>query len=110
MALAVGSPDYYGLLGVAPDAPSEEIKQAFRRKLRATHPRLNPGGSPDEFQRVQRAYEVLANPAERVRYDAVLGIGTGATRRNLYHRSYRRLLDTLVTALPSAGKSADAAA
>ena len=31
-------PDFYALLGVAPDADAREIARAYRRRLREVHP------------------------------------------------------------------------
>jgi molecular chaperone DnaJ len=56
--------DYYAALGVARDAPSEEIKKAFRRLARESHPDANPGDPSAEarFREVAEAYEVLSDP------------------------------------------------
>lgn len=59
--------DLYALLGVAPDASEEEIKRAYRRKARETHP--DAGGDENAFKEVTTAYEVLRNPQARENYD-----------------------------------------
>lgn len=63
--------DYYATLGVSRDAPAEEIKKAFRRLARETHPDANPGDPAAEarFREVAEAYEVLSDPERRRRYD-----------------------------------------
>ena len=63
--------DYYATLGVEPDASPDEIKKAFRRLARATHPDANPGDPTAEarFREVAEAYEVLSDPEKRARYD-----------------------------------------
>lgn len=63
--------DYYAALGVARDAPSEDIKRAFRRLARESHPDANPGDPAAEarFREVAEAYEVLSDPQRRAAYD-----------------------------------------
>lgn len=63
--------DYYSMLGVTKDASPEEIKKAFRRLARDTHPDANPGdpGAEARFREVAEAYEVLSDPEKRRRHD-----------------------------------------
>ena len=62
----------YAVLGVSPDASPDEIRGAYRRAARASHPDLHPGdaSAAERFKRVQVAYEVLGDPARRAAYDA----------------------------------------
>lgn len=46
---------WYEVLHVDPEAPREIIDAAYKAMLRKTHP--DAGGSEDEFNRVQKAYE-----------------------------------------------------
>ncbi|WP_313813582.1 J domain-containing protein [Glutamicibacter sp.] len=55
----MSSPSPYEILGVSPAASMEEIKVAYRKAARATHPDL--GGSEDAFKDVQRAYQMLSD-------------------------------------------------
>jgi DnaJ-class molecular chaperone len=63
--------DLYGELGLLPDATESEIRVAYRRHARTSHPDLNPG-SPDAVTRMKRlnvAARVLLDPAMRRAYD-----------------------------------------
>jgi hypothetical protein len=62
---AAASP--YEVLGVTPSASDEELRRAYRRLLRQTHPDV--GGSATEFNAVQVAWERVGNPDSRADYD-----------------------------------------
>ncbi|MEJ7615747.1 MAG: J domain-containing protein [Pyrinomonadaceae bacterium] len=64
--------DHYHILGVKPNASAADIKSAYRRLARASHPDVN-GGSPEaarEFALIALAYRTLSDAQERFAYDA----------------------------------------
>lgn len=62
--------DYYATLGVAKDAPADEVKRAYRKLARKYHPDVSK--EPDaeaRFKEVAEAYEALGDPEKRAAYD-----------------------------------------
>lgn len=71
----------YEVLGIAPTASGDELRRAYRRRLRETHP--DTGGSPARFHAVQAAWELIGDPASRTAYDRGARAGsvnTGSAR------------------------------
>mmetsp|Transcript_26721 Transcript_26721/g.50224 ORF Transcript_26721/g.50224 Transcript_26721/m.50224 type:complete len:385 (+) Transcript_26721:54-1208(+) len=69
-----GARPLYAVLGLAPDAPAEEVKQAYRRLALQHHPdKCQDSARLAEaealFARIAFAYEVLGDAQRRKRYD-----------------------------------------
>jgi hypothetical protein len=60
---------YYDVLGAPPTSSVDDLKRAYRRALRASHPDV--GGSAESFRMVQEAWAVLSDAARRSEYDRV---------------------------------------
>jgi molecular chaperone DnaJ len=63
--------DYYAILGIARTAKEADIKKAYRRLARKTHPDVNPGdkAAEERFKKIQEAYDVLSDGKKRAIYD-----------------------------------------
>src|SRR5678809_380679 len=62
--------DYYKILGVKSNASQAEIKSAYRKLARKSHPDLNPDSkAAREFALLSKAYHVLSDAQERAYYD-----------------------------------------
>jgi len=65
--------DYYRILGVKPNASQTEIKSAYRKLARKSHPDLNPNSEAGrQFALLSKAYHTLMDPQERAYYDEQL--------------------------------------
>jgi DnaJ domain/Nuclease-related domain len=62
------SANAYEVLGVAATASHDDLRRAYRRRLRQTHP--DTGGVAREFTAVQLAWEKVGTPAARALYDS----------------------------------------
>lgn len=59
--------NHYESLGVPKDADSETIRRAYRKRAQKSHP--DKGGSKEQFHAIQKAWDVLGDPARREKYD-----------------------------------------
>jgi curved DNA-binding protein CbpA len=87
--MPTGRANHYAVLGVPPTATQREIRAAFRRLARQTHPdrhverstASHPGTADDaatnerRFKRIARAYQVLGDAKRRMAYDERLTRG-----------------------------------
>jgi DnaJ family protein A protein 2 len=63
----VDNKEFYEILEVPQEASQEDIKKSYRKKVIRLHP--DKGGDPEDFKKLQAAYEILSNPEKREIYD-----------------------------------------
>ena len=111
--------DHYTTLGVPRNASADEIKKAYRKLVRETHPDKHPGdpAAEERFKQIAQANEILSDPEKRKQYDRFgsangrgpAGSGPGATTfdRITYKRKLHRTTiagkapDTAFAVMPS---------
>jgi len=97
----------YDLLGALPSDEAEDLRTAFRKAAKATHPDLNPD-NPDaalRFRELVRAYDILTDTEQRATYDQLLAIAlqppaTKATRT--YETMHKAASNTMAATIISA--------
>jgi excisionase family DNA binding protein len=69
--------DHYAVLELTSSATQDEIRTAYRRLARASHPDQNQTDATAErrFKQISKAYRILGDPARRQRYDERLTRG-----------------------------------
>ncbi len=73
---AIANDDWYAILGIKPDATSEEIKETYRERMKLIHPDTTdilggPIGNTSVYAgKLREAFELLMIPLRRAQYDA----------------------------------------
>jgi DnaJ-class molecular chaperone len=84
--------DLYAILGLARNATQDDIRKAYRKAAKETHPDLNPGKPEAEkrFKEINAAYDIIGDEDKRKRYDAGEIDETGAERQpeRRFYRDY----------------------
>ena len=83
--------DPYAALGLTKSATAADIKKAYRKLVRTSHPDLHPddAGAEARFKAVSAAYDLLKDPETRARFDAGEIDATGAERApRTYYRDH----------------------
>jgi DnaJ-class molecular chaperone len=75
-------PHYYGVLGIAANADTGQVKAAYRNLAKSCHPDTE-GGDTSRFCEIRQAYMVLADPMQRASYDARCAAARTRARRRL---------------------------
>lgn len=82
--------DYYGELGIGPDASDADIRTAWRKVAKRWHPDINRSPDAEEMmKRINVARDVLSDARRRAEYDATYrqqqSGGTGGTGQEDSH-------------------------
>ena len=74
--------DPYKVLGIAPGATDKQIRAAFLKLAKSSHPDLHPGDAKAEerFKAANAANDLLSDPARRARFDRGEIDGAGQER------------------------------
>ncbi len=82
--------DPYKVLGLKKDATEKQIKAAFHKVAKTSHPDLNPGDKKAEerFKAAANAHDILSDPGKRARFDRgeIDGGGQEAPPRGYYRQ------------------------
>jgi hypothetical protein len=97
--------DHYALLGVAPQAPADEVRKTYFNLARSLHPdRLAALGIADEshvahkvFAQLNTAFATLSDAKRRAEYDELLGRGGEAAMREEQERAEELALRVLAS-------------
>src|SRR5215813_10241731 len=85
----------YDLLGALPNDDAENLRAAFRRAVKGTHPDINPGepSAAIRFRQIVRANEILNDPEQRAAYDHLLDLArieqVSLSKQATAHRVYQ---------------------
>lgn len=86
------SDDPYDVLGVAKTASADEIKKAYRKIAKESHPDLHPGDAAAEarFKAAGTAFDLLKDPETRARFDRgeIDASGQERPRERPFYRDY----------------------
>lgn len=85
--------DPYKILGLRRNANAADIRAAYRKRSKETHPDIQGDGHGErEFHDVKTSYDVLITPARRAKFDATGTIDEDAVDNTMAH-VYQRMTE-----------------
>lgn len=91
LSLSCSTKNLYDILDVAKTASVEEIKRAYRKKARDTHPdkvKGDPVEASERFREVVNAFEILSDKASRERFDKTGKTGFASEQQQTQQNSW----------------------
>ncbi len=91
--------DHYKTLGISYGATDQEIKDAYRRLARESHPDILPDQSPkrafaeETIRKLNAAWETLSDPQRRLEYDRRIGNDSLHARRRVLIGALRNAVE-----------------
>lgn len=67
-------PNYYKILNVPRNATTQEIKDAFYKLAKVSHPDVSKNHNDETFKQISEAYQVLKSPETKKEYDTQLSM------------------------------------
>ncbi|KTC98825.1 molecular chaperone DnaJ [Legionella geestiana] len=64
--------NYYSILAIDREATAADVKSAYRRIAKLTHPDRNPGSDGALFKLAKEAYDTLIDPDKRLEYNTFI--------------------------------------
>lgn len=94
----------YELLGALPHDDAEDLRAAFRKAAKATHPDTNPG-DPDaslRFRELVHAHDILSDADQRAAYDQLLTLALQEpgrkSKRTVVYETIHKLASSTIAA------------
>lgn len=86
-------PTYYDVLQVERNAPAEQIRRAYKRMAQRYHPDKSPDNvyAPRVMANLNKAYEVLSDPARREEHDRWIATSENPPLRHRYSAATLKL-------------------
>ncbi len=88
--------NYYKVLGVKKDASFEEIKDAYREKIRLWHPdrnKSNPYEANEKSKLINEAFEILNDPEKRKQYDRMIKFTKGKSFDDINDQNFTKVFN-----------------